>query len=58
MGKIVGKFKAGALKGIAAPHASLTGRHYDELARSGTHLTSLRLNNILSLDRIVQLLQA
>ncbi|KAK2125658.1 hypothetical protein NOF04DRAFT_1371675 [Fusarium oxysporum II5] len=44
MGKIVGKFKAGALKGIAAPHASLTGCHYDELARSGAHLTSLRLN--------------
>ncbi|EXL54615.1 hypothetical protein FOCG_05466 [Fusarium oxysporum f. sp. radicis-lycopersici 26381] len=40
----VEKFKAGALKGIAAPHASLAGRHYDELARSGTHLTSLRLN--------------
>ncbi|EXL81375.1 hypothetical protein FOPG_05396 [Fusarium oxysporum f. sp. conglutinans race 2 54008] len=44
MGKIVGKFKAGALKGIAAPHASLTGCHYDELARSGADLTSLRLN--------------
>ncbi|KAJ4032232.1 hypothetical protein NW761_012791 [Fusarium oxysporum] len=44
MGKIVGKFKAGALKGIAAPHASLTGCYYDELARSGAHLTSLRLN--------------
>ncbi|EXK34739.1 hypothetical protein FOMG_10108 [Fusarium oxysporum f. sp. melonis 26406] len=44
MGKIVGKFKAGALRGIAAPHASLTGCHFDELARSGAHLTSLRLN--------------
>ncbi|KAG5796508.1 hypothetical protein H9Q69_004471 [Fusarium xylarioides] len=44
MGKIVGKFKTGALGGIAMPpYVVFLDRHYDELARSGSNLTSLRL---------------
>ncbi|KLP09329.1 Uncharacterized protein Y057_10435 [Fusarium fujikuroi] len=44
-GKIVGKFKAGTLEGIAVPpNVAYSGRHYNELRRNGSHLTSLRLN--------------
>ncbi|RKL39879.1 hypothetical protein BFJ72_g6608 [Fusarium proliferatum] len=45
IGKIVGKFKTGTLEGIAVPpNIAYSGRHYDELSRNGSRLTSLRLN--------------
>ncbi|KAF4957968.1 hypothetical protein FGADI_2797 [Fusarium gaditjirri] len=45
MGKIVGKFMAGTITGISVSPA-WTGRgQYDELARNGTTLTSLRLDS-------------
>ncbi|KAF5989657.1 hypothetical protein FBULB1_660 [Fusarium bulbicola] len=43
LGRIVAKFKAGALGGIAAP-PGMSLDEYDELARKGASLTSLRLD--------------
>ncbi|KAF4495838.1 hypothetical protein FAGAP_8023 [Fusarium agapanthi] len=43
LAKIVGKFKAGALRGICAP-PGMSLDDYDELARNGAKLTSLRLD--------------
>ncbi|KLO80841.1 uncharacterized protein LW93_9086 [Fusarium fujikuroi] len=49
MRKIVRRFKAGALKGISAP-SGLFPDHYDELARNGANLTSLRLDKYLCIS--------
>ncbi|KAF5608581.1 uncharacterized protein FSUBG_4509 [Fusarium subglutinans] len=43
LGRIVEKFKAGALEGIAGP-PGMSLDEYDELARNGASLTSLRLD--------------
>ncbi|RBQ79218.1 hypothetical protein FVER14953_21286 [Fusarium verticillioides] len=46
IGKIVGKFKSGALKGISLPPTSLLD-HCGQIARNGANLTSLCLGKYL-----------
>ncbi|KAF5969158.1 hypothetical protein FCOIX_11033 [Fusarium coicis] len=46
IGKMVGKFKSGALKGISLPRTSLLD-HCGQIARNGANLTSLRLGKYL-----------
>ncbi|KAF5721894.1 hypothetical protein FMUND_3378 [Fusarium mundagurra] len=48
IGKIVGRFKAGALKGISLPPTSLLD-HCGQIARNGANLTSLCLGKYLCL---------